>query len=611
MTPEFLTSVLARTALETPQIVLTWDFSASPTTNLSSVSWPWDNLALRRSDEKYPEGAAEGDNVLAEAYSVDPTSSVGDVGVSGFKEYYYSLFFKFTEHNTSLVSLNQNIERLGPVLGAVYQDERETILSATDGSTSTGSPDLDSTGSSFLTDGVQAGFILEITEGGADDGFYRILSVNAETQVTLDSNLTLNASNVDFTIYTDHDRFWIAGIDFHRHASLWRWDSKTGMVDRKIDLNEILDLDEFVSAIAFTGIISTVQYVAFVTPKRYVRLPVSTDLRFTPETSDITETWLLDNMSASYEVVGAFLDLSVFAASDTVYILDNTNKEIKLLLEADGSSVSSIDITGLEDTSALRGLAPDYGNSDILIGNKNYIYSVDETAATPDAGDVRRLTYVRELLSADIGFYQDPLTSTIYICIVDDQINRLQTYTVEVGRAYLWQQSYVADSNTVALYHLEENSGAITDQSQYSNDGTNNGMTYEATGRFNFGLEADAVTEYVDISAISGEFDGDEGTVELWFKAATTDELDSGNKTLLDLRVDANNLVRIAIVGGQLTFEYIAGGTSETIAAAHPSIDTEFHHYMIDWSSSADEVKAWVDFTQFGSTQTGLGTWAR
>jgi hypothetical protein len=556
-----------------------------------------------------------------------------------------------------------------------------------DGSTNA-TTNFTSASSTFLTDGIEAGFILRIIEGGADDGYYRIVTVSSETQVVLDSALTLTASNVDFLIYTDQRKYWVSGIDYHRQPALWRWNSEAEVVDFKIDLTELLSIDEFVDSLSFAGnrttagsdgvtsypsirrltsagstfvsdgvqagdvliindsgtpgdnghyTIETVEsetavtvsedwpagslssltftiyynHISFITRDRYIRLPLVTS----PTSNDVVVTWTLasSGLVDGFKVTGSFLDMSIFEASDTVFVLDSVNKNIAKLAESNGALASTIDLTGLDevDDGTLKGLAADTADDKILVGNRNYVYSLDENVgATPTVADVDETTYVRQLLRGDIGWYEDPLTNDLYISIVDDDIDKLQTYEKEVGRGYLWQQPFVADADTIGLWHLDETSGAPADASQYGNNGVNNGMTYEGTGRFGTGFTADGVTDNIDVIAISGEWNGGEGSVSLWFKATNASALSNGTSVLFDARVDANNLVRIGIDSGQLTFEYIAGGTAKTIQGAHPSADTDYHNYKITWSVTADEVKAFVDGVQFGTTQSSLGTWA-
>jgi len=612
MGPEFLTQLEARTALETPQIVLTWTYDDDLTSPLFGVPWPWDAMTLQRSAERFPEDETEGTTVLSESLSDSPTEAVGDTSVEGLTEYYYSLFLQYTEHNTAAINQDLDISRIGSQFGAVIYDERLTYTEGIDGA-SNATAIFTSAGSEFLTSGVQAGFILEIIQGaGADDGFYIIQSVDSETQVTLTSSLTLTDTNIGFAIYSHHERYWIAGVSYDRKATLWRYNTHTGMVDKKVDLSEILDLDEFVSAMALAETISGTKYLAFLTPKRYVKLPEPADLVATVESSDITTTWLLTGMPPNHVVAGAFLDLSVFQGSDTVYVLDSNNTVIRLLTESTGASAGTIDLSGLDDSdsSQLQGLAPDYTNDYLLIGNRNYVYLVDESQTSPDSSDVASIVVLREDFLADIGLYEDEFTGTQYICVAHHGVDQFRTYEIEETKAYLWQQPYVADSDCVALYHLDDESGSLVDATANGHDGTNGGMDYQATGKFNYGIESDSATDNVDISAISTSFNGSEGTLELWFQASIATVLDSGDSTLCTLEVDANNKVTIAIVSGQLSFSYVAGGTTSSVVADHPSADTEFHHYMISWSSTSDEVKAFVDDSQFGTTQTGLGTWA-
>jgi hypothetical protein len=605
--PEFLTSINAKTALETPQTVLTWAFDSDLETPLTSgVAWDWINLDIRRSLFKYPELVSEGDNILSEAFSSVPSTSIADLTVDGFKQYFYSMFFLFREHSTSLIDIDQSIKRIGLRLGGVHADERQSIVTGADG-VSNSTAVFTSAGSTFLTDGIQAGFWLEIDDGGADDGFYRILSVDSETQITLEVSLTLSVGTIDFDIFTDHDKYWIAGINFQRKQRLWRWDTRTEGIDFEVDLSSILAVDEFVVAVPFVGTLSGSQWVSIVTQTRYIRIPYENNL---PLAADIEEEWDLDNMTAGYEVAGAFLDPTLFQAADNVYILDTVNNEIKVLLEADGTLTATIDLSGLNAGVGLdfRGLTADFAGSLILVGNRNYVFSFTEGVASPAVTDTQKTTYTRDLLIADIDLYINPLTTTQRICIVNELIDRIQTYTEEVGRGFLWQQNHAPDDNTVGLYNL----GGSTpdDLSQYANTGVNNGMTTDVAAYFGNGFQATAATHNIDIIAISGEFDGSEGSVSLWVKAATAASLTSGSARMFLADVNASNRVRIEISAGSLTFEYVAGGTTITVFGAHPSADTEFHNYKITWSATDDEVKAFVDGVQFGSTQNGLGVWA-
>lgn len=619
--PEFLSAINAKTALETPQVVLTWTFADLNTPITSGVPWEWKNLDIRRSTDRYPESKTEGDSILSEAFSSSPSVSLADLMPAALFEHYYSLFLTYREHSTNNVSLDQDVRRLGAEFAGVVEDERRLIVPAiADGSTTATSPIITSPTSTFLADGVQAGFYVEIDDGGADDGFYRIVSVNSETSLTLSANLTLTVGGtVDFKIYTDHNNLWIAGIDYQRKQSVWLWDTRTQKCDFKIDLSDVLDLDEKILGLGYAGTISGTRSIAFITGTRYMRVP---DNLLKPTTADIIDQWTLasSGLTPGYQVTGITVDPSIIAGSDKVYLLDAANEELTELAEATGALTTAHDLSSLSDTTALQGVAIDFTGSEWVIGNYNYAYIVTVGATITGNDDVNSVVYFRNILTADIGYRKDVFSTQTYYYSVDDQIDRVQQYDHTTrGRGFLWQQPYVPDVRTVALYHLDDASGAAVDSGPYSNNGTNNGMTQDETGYFDKGYESTLATHNVDISAISADFATlsaeSEGSLSLWFKATAAATLTAGTHVLADLRVDASNLIRIGVDAGSLVFEYVAGGTSELISAAHPNSGNtteleKWHHYKITWSVANDQVKAYVDGIQFGTTQTTLGTWA-
>jgi hypothetical protein len=619
--PEFLSEVGARTGLETPQAVLSWTFAGLETPITDGVPWDWKTLDIRRSDDRYPESKSEGVSILSEAFGENPSTSVADLTPTALLEHYYSLFLTYREHATNNVSLDQDVRRLGAEFAGVVEDERRLIIPAiSDGSTSTGTALVTSATATFLTDGVQAGFYVEIADGGADDGFYRIVSVNSETSLTIDTALTLTVvGTVDFKIYTDHDNLWIAGIDYHRKQSLWLWDTRTQKCDYKIDLSEILNLDEKIVGLAYAGVIGGTRSIAFVTNTRYVRVP---DDILQPVTADIIDQWTLSGsgLTPGYQVTGASVDPSIFLGSDYVYLLDASNEELVVVTETAGALFSKVSLSGLDDTSSLKGVAFDFNSNVWMIGNHNYVYKISTGGDVTDHTRVTGVSYTRNTLLGDIGYRKDPLTDVVSYLTVEDQIDRVQAYDdITRGRGFLWQQPYVADAVTVALYHLNEASGAVVDTGPYSNNGTNSGMTQDSDGYFGKGYESTLATHSVDISSISSDFSSlvahSEGSLSLWFKATDGTTLTSGTSVLADLRVDASNLVRIGVDSGSLVFEYVAGGTSKLVSVAHPSTGNTFqlerwHHYKITWSVFNDQVRAYVDGIQVGTTQTSLGVWA-
>src|SRR5690606_35232816 len=80
---------------------------------------------------------------------------------------------------------------------------------------------------------------------------------------------------------------------------------------------------------------------------------------------------------------------------------------------------------------------------------------------------------------------------------------------------------------------------------------------------------------------------------------------------LFHLRVDTSNVLRIerATVNNRLTLTYVAGALSKNFNVNGLS-SADWMHAALTWSVAADQVKAFIDGVQYGTTLTGLGTWA-
>ncbi len=103
------------------------------------------------------------------------------------------------------------------------------------------------------------------------------------------------------------------------------------------------------------------------------------------------------------------------------------------------------------------------------------------------------------------------------------------------------------------------------------------------------------------------QFNGQEGTISFW---ATLDSGGVFHQITNPRASDANYQIDIGrLVTGEMRVFHSAGiGTLKTISFAFPA-DSTWHHVAVTWSLSADQFKAYLDGTQAGTTQTGLGTW--
>jgi hypothetical protein len=108
------------------------------------------------------------------------------------------------------------------------------------------------------------------------------------------------------------------------------------------------------------------------------------------------------------------------------------------------------------------------------------------------------------------------------------------------------------------------------------------------------------------LTALNSRFNGKEFTISMWRKANGLGVVgrsiyiivDAGNRVYFErLANDTSNVV------------YIAGGTSKNVNVGAVS-NISFQHCVLTVSLSANQMKWYVNGTQAGTTQIGLGTWA-
>jgi hypothetical protein len=87
---------------------------------------------------------------------------------------------------------------------------------------------------------------------------------------------------------------------------------------------------------------------------------------------------------------------------------------------------------------------------------------------------------------------------------------------------------------------------------------------------------------------------------------------DAANRQMVELEVNANNLVRIgrSSVNNQLLFRYRANSISISVLSTALAGTLAVFHWAITWNTAADEMKAYLNGVQVGTTQTALPVWA-
>lgn len=169
-----------------------------------------------------------------------------------------------------------------------------------------------------------------------------------------------------------------------------------------------------------------------------------------------------------------------------------------------------------------------------------------------------------------------------------------------------------AGSDLLAYWKLNNTSGtSATDYSGNARHGTYNGPTLNAT-TFTNGDPApsfDGVNDAVAIqAAISGVFNGQEGSVLLWVKVANW--ADGVERRPLNLQVDGNNLLvfRKSTTSNSFDVIYVSGAVTRVITKSSYSPSGWFQ-VAATWSKTANQFIAYFNGVQEGSTQT-VGTWA-
>src|SRR5260221_339585 len=110
---------------------------------------------------------------------------------------------------------------------------------------------------------------------------------------------------------------------------------------------------------------------------------------------------------------------------------------------------------------------------------------------------------------------------------------------------------------------------------------------------------------------LNGTLNPSEGSLVVWAKVSGAGVWTDGvTRYVASIQVDGNNNIILRKSSGSNLFSliYDANGTSSRIDDSSFS-PTGWEQYVITWSKSNDQVKAYVNGAQLGSTLTGLGTW--
>lgn len=186
------------------------------------------------------------------------------------------------------------------------------------------------------------------------------------------------------------------------------------------------------------------------------------------------------------------------------------------------------------------------------------------------------------------------------------------------NRQYFRKVLAIDRQNLIAYWPQWEGAGLVSyDLSGQANHGVYVGVTFGQDG-IGDGRSCPLFDGVNDVNKIhsaglTADFDGQEGSLSLWFKAANVAVwTDGSNDYIIKLEVaGSQDFIRIykSSSNNQLSLRTKADGTAKNLDKTSYN-PTDWVHLALTWSLSADAMKWYLDGVQTGATLTGLGTWS-
>ncbi len=170
-----------------------------------------------------------------------------------------------------------------------------------------------------------------------------------------------------------------------------------------------------------------------------------------------------------------------------------------------------------------------------------------------------------------------------------------------------------APANLLAYWKLDETGGTTAyDSSGHGRNGTYSGVALN-TSSFLDGSPApsfNGINDYVDVysSSLAAAFNGNEGTFIAWGKVHDSSVWSDGsNRRLIHFVSTLGTSNRIILsrplADNSFLLQRSASGNLGVTATLS---NTDYVLYALAWSKVSDQVKAFINGSQVGTTQTGL-----
>lgn len=194
------------------------------------------------------------------------------------------------------------------------------------------------------------------------------------------------------------------------------------------------------------------------------------------------------------------------------------------------------------------------------------------------------------------------------------------TFPLVFCDAYWYKVSQLAPNNLLALWRINELIDSVAhDSSPNAFNGAISGVTLAAqTGPDGDNAPSfDGVNDYINVYSanFASAFNGGKGSALAWFKVSGAGVWTDGQQETIFRFLTLTNTDKIEIhlssTSNTLVWWYRAGGVTKTVSKGSYS-PTDWVCVGLTWGDSAngDAMKAYLNGTQEGTTQTGFGAWS-
>lgn len=183
--------------------------------------------------------------------------------------------------------------------------------------------------------------------------------------------------------------------------------------------------------------------------------------------------------------------------------------------------------------------------------------------------------------------------------------------------AYKAKVLSIDSSNLVGYWPLDEATGSTADNAEgtAARDGTYSNVTLGQTGIGDGGTSAsfNGTTSYVNIysASLNTALTPNEMTMMAWVKVSGAGVwTDNTLRWFFQFRADANNRAILLKTNttNQLQWFLMSGGVNKAVLDTSLAGDTGWFHMLWTITDTGDALKAYLNGSQVGSTQTGIGT---